>query len=52
VLGGVDDVINKRAKIGTSGGFDWFLGGQLVFNDEDLKSLLLFGGSSLAGAGK
>lgn len=52
VLGGVDDVINKRAKIGTSGGFDWFLGGQLVFNDEDLKSLLLFGGSSLSGAGK
>ncbi|MEO8215400.1 MAG: hypothetical protein ABI560_19525, partial [Myxococcales bacterium] len=52
LLGGIDDVINKRAKIGTSGGFDWFLGLQLVFNDEDLKSLLLFGGSAAGGATK
>ena len=30
--------------------FDWFFGLQLVFNDEDLKSLLLFGGGAAAGA--
>ncbi len=52
LLGGVDDVINKRQKYGSGGGFDWFLGGQLVFNDEDLKSLLLFGGSAVGGAAK
>jgi len=39
IVGGVDDFLNRRAKFGTAGGFDWFLGGQLVFNDEDLKSL-------------
>ncbi|MBC8133170.1 MAG: MCE family protein [Deltaproteobacteria bacterium] len=50
--GGVDDIINKRANFGSSGGFDWFLGGQLVFNDEDLKSLLLFGGGAAGGAKK
>jgi hypothetical protein len=52
VVGGVDDFLNRRAKFGTAGGFDWFLGGQLVFNDEDLKSLLLFGGSAAGGAAK
>ena len=52
VLGGVDDVLNQRAKFGTVGGFDWFLGAQLVFNDEDLKSLLLFGGGAASGASK
>lgn len=49
VVGGVDDVFNYVRTQGTAGGFfDWFLGLQLTFNDEDLKSLLLFGGSSLA----
>ncbi|HEX2656791.1 MAG TPA: MlaD family protein [Polyangia bacterium] len=52
VLGGVDDVLNTRAKFGAVGGFDWFLGAQLVFNDEDLKSLLLFGGGAASGASK
>jgi phospholipid/cholesterol/gamma-HCH transport system substrate-binding protein len=52
ILGGVDDVINKRAKFGTAGGFDWFLGGQLVFNDEDLKSMLLFTGGAVSGVSK
>ena len=52
VLGGVDDVINDRAAGASGGGFDWFLGTQLVFNDEDLKSLLLFGGSAASGATK
>ena len=52
IVGGVDDFLNRRAKFGTAGGFDWFLGGQLVFNDEDLKSLLLFGGGAAGGASK
>jgi phospholipid/cholesterol/gamma-HCH transport system substrate-binding protein len=48
-VGGVDDVFNYVKTQGPAGGsFDWFLGAQLVFNDEDLKSLLLFGGGSLA----
>jgi phospholipid/cholesterol/gamma-HCH transport system substrate-binding protein len=49
IVGGVDDVFNYVRTQGTAGGFfDWFLGAQLVFNDEDLKSLLLFGGGSAA----
>jgi len=52
IVGGVDDVLNRRAKLRASGGIDFFLGGQLVFNDEDLKSLLLFGGSAATGGSK
>ncbi len=54
LLGGVDDVLNRQKTQGLAGGsFDWFLGAQLVFNDEDLKSLLLFGfGSAASSAGK
>ena len=52
LVGGVDDVMNKRASEQSGGGFDWFLGGQLVFNDEDLKSMLLVGGSAASGATK
>jgi len=49
LVGGVDDVLNYTRTQGTAGGFfDWFLGLQLVFNDEDLKTLLLFGGASAA----
>jgi hypothetical protein len=49
LVGGVDDVFNYVRTQGTAGGFfDWFLGLQLTFNDEDLKSLLLFGGGSAA----
>ena len=49
LVGGVDDVFNYVRTQGSAGGFfDWFLGAQLVFNDEDLKSLLLFGGGSAA----
>jgi hypothetical protein len=50
----VDDVFNYTRTKGAAGGFfDWFLGAQLVFNDEDLKTLLLFGGASAASsAGK
>src|SRR3569623_1326200 len=42
----------SQNKLNSSGGFDFFLGGQLVFNDEDLKSLLLFGGCAAAGGSK
>jgi hypothetical protein len=51
VVGGVDDVFNYVRTQGTAGGFfDWFLGLQLTFNDEDLKSLLMFGGAGVASA--
>jgi phospholipid/cholesterol/gamma-HCH transport system substrate-binding protein len=51
VVAGVDDLANyTRAPVGAGGSFDWFVGGQLTFNDEDLKSLLLFGGGAAAGA--
>jgi phospholipid/cholesterol/gamma-HCH transport system substrate-binding protein len=51
VVLGADDVLNtNRARAGAGGGFDWFTGAQLTFNDEDLKSLLLFGGGAAAGA--
>jgi phospholipid/cholesterol/gamma-HCH transport system substrate-binding protein len=49
LVGGVDDVFNYVRTQGTAGGFfDWFLGAQLVFNDEDLKTLLISGGGSAA----
>jgi phospholipid/cholesterol/gamma-HCH transport system substrate-binding protein len=51
VILGADDVLNvQRSRAGTGGGIDWFTGAQLTFNDEDLKSLLLFGGGAAAGA--
>jgi phospholipid/cholesterol/gamma-HCH transport system substrate-binding protein len=53
VVAGVDDLINfERATAGGGGGFDWFMGGQLTFNDEDLKSMLLFGGGAAGAASK
>ncbi|MGB8297587.1 MAG: MlaD family protein [Polyangia bacterium] len=54
LVGGVDDILNYTRTQGTAGGFfDWFMGLQLYFNDEDLKTLLLFGGASAASsAGK
>jgi len=33
-----------------AGFFDWFMGLQLTFNDEDLKTLLLFGGRARLGS--
>ncbi|TAK26502.1 MAG: MCE family protein [Myxococcaceae bacterium] len=44
LIGGVDDVFNGDR-------FDYFLGAQLRFNDEDLKSILPFAGG-LAGGGR
>ena len=49
VVGGVDDMFNDRPVDGSTGGRDYFIGAQIRFNDEDLKSLLLFGGSAIGG---
>ena len=51
VLAGVDDVINSRPPGGQgSFGRDYYVGAQLMFNDEDLKSLLAVGGSAMGNA--
>ncbi|HEX5063113.1 MAG TPA: MlaD family protein [Kofleriaceae bacterium] len=66
ILGGIDDALNQPQQLtivtGTSQvpvefeeyhyGRDYFLGGMLRFNDEDLAALLTVGGSAIAGAGK
>jgi phospholipid/cholesterol/gamma-HCH transport system substrate-binding protein len=52
VVGGIDDPFNYRPSAGAGGFFDTFFGAQLQFNDEDLKSLLLFGSSAIGSAGK
>ncbi|MGE5186533.1 MAG: MlaD family protein [Acidobacteriota bacterium] len=64
ILGGVDELLNTPENLpivtGNSGvptqfstfryGRDYFLGGMLRFNDEDLAALLTVGGSAIAGA--
>lgn len=51
LVAGADDVLNQAPATAGGGAFaDGFFGAQLTFNDEDLKALLLFGGSSVAGA--
>ncbi|HEY0992047.1 MAG TPA: MlaD family protein [Kofleriaceae bacterium] len=66
VLGGVDELLNKPNTLqiitGASDvpiqfdtftyGRDWFFGGMLRFNDEDLAALLTVGGSAIGGASK
>ncbi len=66
ILGGVDELLNTPQTLpivtGNSGvptqfeelkfGRDYFFGGMLKFNDEDLSALLTVGGSALAGATK
>jgi len=66
VLGGVDELLNDRSTLqivkGASDvpqqfdtfqfGRDYFFGGMLRFNDEDLAALLTVGGSAVAGASK
>ena len=66
VLGGVDELLNKPDTLsivkGSSDvpiqfdtftyGRDWFFGGTLRFNDEDLAALLTVGGSAIGGASK
>jgi phospholipid/cholesterol/gamma-HCH transport system substrate-binding protein len=51
VVGGIDDAFNDRPLDGVSGGRDFFVGGALRFSDEDLKTLLLFGGNAVTTAG-
>lgn len=54
IVGGVDDVINGSGLgpgVGGYTGRDYFIGAQLTFTDDDLRSLLIIGGSALAGAG-
>jgi phospholipid/cholesterol/gamma-HCH transport system substrate-binding protein len=66
VLGGVDELINAPSEFtpvkGSSDvpiqfdkftfGQDYFFGGMLRFNDEDLAALLTVGGSAIGGAAK
>ena len=66
VLGGVDELLNAPRNLpivkGDSGvpiqfdtfryGRDFFVGGMLRFNDEDLSALLAVGGSALGGAAR
>jgi phospholipid/cholesterol/gamma-HCH transport system substrate-binding protein len=66
VLGGVDELINAPSEFtpvkGSSDvpiqfdkftfGRDYFFGGMLRFNDEDLAALLTVGGSAIGGAAK
>jgi phospholipid/cholesterol/gamma-HCH transport system substrate-binding protein len=50
VVGGVDDAFNDRPRDGVGGGRDYLMGFQIRFNDEDLRQLLLFGGSAIGSA--
>jgi phospholipid/cholesterol/gamma-HCH transport system substrate-binding protein len=66
ILGGVDELLNKSTQLsivkGTSQvpiqfdtftyGRDYFFGGMLRFNDEDLSALLTVGGSALSAAAR
>jgi phospholipid/cholesterol/gamma-HCH transport system substrate-binding protein len=66
ILGGVDELLNDPSTLpivkGASDvptqfnefrfGRDYFIGGMLRFNDEDLAALLTVGGSAIAGASK
>lgn len=52
VVAGIDDALNPdtNSKNGAGGGRDYFVGAQLKFNDEDLKSLFAVGGGAIAGS--
>jgi len=50
LVGGVDDILNDRPVIGAGGGRDYFAGGQLRFNDEDLRGMLFVGGAAVGSA--
>lgn len=52
IVGGVDDILNERAQLGAGGGRDYFAGGQLRFNDEDLRGMLFVGGAAVGAAAK
>ncbi len=49
-VGGIDDALNARnITDASSSGRDYFLGAMLRFDDEDLRGLLLLGGSAISG---
>jgi phospholipid/cholesterol/gamma-HCH transport system substrate-binding protein len=50
MVAGADDLANYSPAVAGGALFDFFAGLQLTFNDEDLRSLLLFGGGAAAGA--
>jgi phospholipid/cholesterol/gamma-HCH transport system substrate-binding protein len=51
LVAGVDDVLNQERALASGGAFfDWFFGLQLLFRDDDLKSLLLLGGGAAGAA--
>jgi phospholipid/cholesterol/gamma-HCH transport system substrate-binding protein len=52
IVAGVDDMLNSRARTGAGGGRDYFIGAMLMFNDADLKALMMFAGSAISGAAK
>jgi phospholipid/cholesterol/gamma-HCH transport system substrate-binding protein len=53
LVAGVDDVLNRQRAVGSGGAFfDLFFGLQLIFRDEDLKSLLFVGGGAVGSATK
>ena len=52
IIAGVDDMLNSRARTGAGGGRDYFIGAMLMFNDADLKALMMFAGSAISGAAK
>ncbi len=47
LVAGVDDVLNSEGALGAGVGRDYFVGAQLMFNDRDLKTLLMFGGGAV-----
>ncbi|MBU1069345.1 MCE family protein [Myxococcota bacterium] len=49
LVAGVDDLMNERPRTGAGGGRDFYIGAQIRFSDEDLKALLMFGGSAIGG---
>ena len=49
LIAGVDDMMNERPRTGAGGGRDFYIGAQLRFSDEDLKALLMVGGSAIGG---
>lgn len=48
-VAGADDIMNERPRTGAGGGRDFYIGAQIRFSDEDLKALLMFGGSAIGG---
>jgi phospholipid/cholesterol/gamma-HCH transport system substrate-binding protein len=51
LVGGGADMLNpQRAQPGQPAGFDLFVGGQFVFNDQDLKTILFAAGGATASA--